>query len=171
MKKIKTIGLILAITTLTMGVSWKLVENDKYFEIIKNIEIFSNVYKELNKNYVEDIDPGELMRTGIDAMVESLDPFTNYISESQVQSYRINKQGRYEGIGILVGAIDGDVTIIEVTEGGPANSAGIKAADIIRSINGTSVIGKSDSEVNQIMRGAPGTDIELTILRPGDKKK
>ncbi len=171
MKVLKISAVLLALATLGLGVSAKLIDNDKYFEIIKNIEIFSNVYKELNQNYVEDIDPGELMRTGIDAMVASLDPFTNYISESQVERYRINTQGRYEGIGILVGMIDGDVTITEVTEGGPANAAGIKAADVIKSINGISVVGKSDDEVNQIMRGAPGTDIELSIARPGTSKQ
>lgn len=167
MKVLKICAVIVAIAMLGIGVSAKLVDNDKYFEIIKNIEIFANVYKELNQNYVEDIDPGVLMRTGIDAMVASLDPFTNYISETQVERYRISTQGRYEGIGILVGMIDGDVTITEVTEGGPANAAGIKAADVIKSINGISVVGKSDDQVNQIMRGAPGTDIELSITRPG----
>lgn len=162
--------LLVAILTLGIGVSAKLVNNDKYFEIIKNIEIFSNVYKELNKNYVEEIDPGELMRTGIDAMVGSLDPFTNYISENQVERYRINAQGRYEGIGILVGSIEKKTTILEVTEGGPANVAGIKAADIILAINGVSVIEKSEDEVNQIMRGSPGTDIKIKVERPGTDK-
>ncbi len=162
--------LSLVILCLGFGISAKLVNNDKYFEIIKNIEIYSNVYKELNKNYVEDIDPSVLMRTGIDAMVGSLDPFTNYISETQVVRYQLNTQGRYEGIGILVGNINGEVTITEVTEGGPAQIAGIKAADKILAINGSSVIGKSDDEVNQIMRGAPGTDIQIRVERPGEDK-
>jgi len=96
MKALRISAIVLAVATLGLGVSAKLVDNDKYFEIIKNIEIFSNVYKELNQNYVEDIDPGVLMRTGIDAMVASLDPFTNYISETQVERYRISTQGRYE---------------------------------------------------------------------------
>ena len=69
------------------------INNDKYFEITKNIEIFVNVYKQLNFNYVDEIDPGELMRIGIDAMVGSLDPYTNYISENQVERYRINNNG------------------------------------------------------------------------------
>ena len=162
-------GILIALAFVIFGISATVITNDKYFEIVKNIEIYSNVYKELNKNYVEDIDPGELMRTGIDAMVSSLDPFTNYISESQVESYRINRQGRYEGIGILVGSIDNTVTITEVTEGGPAHSAGIKAADQIIAINDILVEGKSQDEVNQIMRGAPGTDIKITVQRPGEK--
>ncbi len=164
MRRIK-FGLI-AVVVLLVGASATIVTNDKYFEIVKNIEIFSNVYKELNKNYVEDIDPGHLMRIGIDAMVSSLDPFTNYISESQVESYRINAQGRYEGLGILVGSIDKAVTITDVTEGGPADEAGLKVADIVQSINGVNVIGKSDEEVNQIMRGAAGTNVEMKVKRP-----
>lgn len=168
MKRLKY-GLI-AITILLVGASATIATNDKYFEIVKNIEIFSNVYKELNKNYVEDIDPGQLMRIGIDAMVASLDPFTNYISESQVESYRINAQGRYVGLGILVGAIDKAVTITDVTEGGPADEAGLKIADLIQEVNGVNVVGKSDEEVNQIMRGAAGTDVEITVKRPTTNK-
>ncbi len=162
---------ILALVILLVGASATIVTNDKYFEIVKNIEIFSNVYKELNKNYVEDIDPGQLMRIGIDAMVSSLDPFTNYISESQVESYRINAQGRYEGLGILVGTVDKAVTITDVTEGGPADEAGLKVADRILSVNGVNVIGKSDEEVNQIMRGAAGTNVKMSVERPTTKKK
>lgn len=161
---------MIAILVIILGASATIATNDKYFEIVKNIEIFSNVYKELNKNYVEDIDPGELMRIGIDAMVASLDPFTNYISESQVESYRINSQGRYEGLGILVGTINNQVTITDVTEGGPADEAGLKIADRILAINDTSVDGKSDEEVNQIMRGAAGTNVQIKAMRPTTNK-
>ena len=71
-----------------VGMSVAIVKNDKLFEITKNIEIFANAYQKLNTNYVDEIDPSELMRIGIDAMVNSLDPYTNYISESQIESYR-----------------------------------------------------------------------------------
>lgn len=168
MKRIKYS--IVAVLVILLGASAGIMTNDKYFEIVKNIEIFSNVYKELNKNYVEDIDPGELMRIGIDAMVGSLDPFTNYISESQVESYRINNQGRYEGLGILVGLVDKKVTITDVTEGGPADEAGLKVADEILAVNGVDVVGKSDEEVNQIMRGAAGTNVGIKVKRPTTNK-
>jgi len=168
MKRVKLIAV--SAVVLVLGASATIATNDKYFEIVKNIEIFSNVYKELNKNYVEDIDPGELMRIGIDAMVSSLDPFTNYISESQVESYRINSQGRYEGLGILVGTIADEVTITDVTEGGPADQAGLKIADKILMINNNLVAGKSDEEVNQIMRGAAGTNVQIKVQRPTTNK-
>ncbi len=86
MKRSLKIAAILGI--FLIGVSASVGPRNKYFEILKNLEIFSNLYKEINTYYVDDVDPGQLMRTGIDAMVESLDPFTNYISESQIEGYR-----------------------------------------------------------------------------------
>lgn len=140
---------------------------DKYFEIIKNVELFTNVYKELNEEFVDEIDPSELMRTGIDAMVGSLDPFTNFITSSQYERYRIERQGKYEGIGIIVRYVDGLVTVAELAEGGPAQKAGLVVGDQIVSINNESVRNKKAEEVNQIMRGAPGSNIALKLIRPG----
>ena len=143
------------------------VLNDKYFEIIKNIEIFSTVYKELNTHYVDDIDPGQLMRVGIDAMMTSLDPYTNYYSESQVQSYRISTEGRYNGIGAVSKVIDDKITITEIIEDGPAHLAGVKVGDQILKINGESTEGRSNEDVVQIVRGFPGSTLSLSINRDG----
>ena len=143
------------------------VLNDKYFEIIKNIEIFSTVYKELNTHYVDDIDPGQLMRVGIDAMMTSLDPYTNYYSESQVQSYRISTEGRYNGIGAVSKVIDDKITITEIIEDGPAHLAGVKVGDQILKINGDSTEGRSNEDVVQIVRGFPGSTLSLSINRGG----
>ncbi len=147
------------------------VFNDKYFEIIKNIEIFSTVYKELNTHYVDDIDPGQLMRTGIDAMMESLDPYTVYYSESQVQSYRISTEGQYNGIGAVSKVIDGWVTITEIIENGPAHLAGIEVGDQIVKINGESTKDRSNDDVVQIVRGFPGSTLGMTINRDGQEQK
>ncbi len=141
---------------------------DKYFEISKNIEIFSNLYKELNTYYVDEVDPAQLMRTGIDAMVASLDPFTNYISESQIEQYRYLNQGKYDGVGARIRKIGDYVTIIEPYEGSAAHAAGLKAGDQIISINGQSAEGKTNDDVIRIMRGVSGTDIDLVIKRPGE---
>lgn len=155
------------IVVFVMGMSAVSVNNDKLYEIGKNIEIFVKVYKELNTHYVDDIDPSQLMRTGIDAMVGSLDPYTNYISESQIQNYRIATQGKYDGIGAKSAEIDGKITIIEPFEGSPADKAGIKAGDVITKINGKSTEGKTREDLNAIVRGAPGTSLDITIDRPG----
>lgn len=141
--------------------------NDRLYEIAKNIEIFVNVYKELNKNYVDDLDPSELMRTGIDAMVSSLDPYTNYISEAQVASYRISTDGKYQGIGAVVKKVGDYVTIVEPYENSPVVKAGLKAGDKIVKIQGRSTKGQSTEDMNQILRGVPGTKVQLAIDRNG----
>ncbi|MEO7176191.1 MAG: S41 family peptidase [Saprospiraceae bacterium] len=144
-------------------------EGDKYFEIAKNLEIFANLYKDLNTYYVDDLDPNKLMKTGIDAMVGSLDPYTNYITENQIESYRYMTEGKYNGIGAVVRKVDDYPTVIEPYEGFAADKAGLKAGDIILSINGKSAKGKDNDEVTAIMRGVPGTDIEMSVLKPGQK--
>jgi carboxyl-terminal processing protease len=144
-------------------------ENDRYFEILKNMEIYSNVYKELNANYVDDIDPGEIMKIGIDAMTNALDPYTNYISEAQVENYRISTQGKYEGIGAVIKSVDGLPTVIDAIEDSPALKAGMKIGDQIKAINGLSTEGKTNADVQMIFRGVPGTKIQMTVYRPGEE--
>lgn len=141
--------------------------SDKLFEISRNIEIFANVYRELNMNYVDDIDPGKLMRTGIDAMVASLDPFTNYISEADIESYRLTTEGRYNGIGASSEKIGDYVTLTELYEGFAADKAGLKVGDQILAIDGKDAKGKDPESLNEILRGFPGTSVQLKIRRPG----
>lgn len=143
-------------------------DSSKYFEITKNIEIFANLYKELNTYYVDDLDPGKLMRTGIDAMVESLDPYTNYISESDIEGYRYMTEGRYHGIGAVSKKIGDYVTITELYQEQPADKAGLRVGDQIIAVDGNDAKGKSIEEVNRILQGFPGTEVELTIRRPGE---
>ena len=156
---------ILAIAILCISATT--IKNDKLYEIAKNIDIFVNVYKTLNAQYVDDLDPSQLMRTGIDAMVGSLDPYTNYISEAQVESYRISTEGKYQGIGAVVNKIDDYVTIVEPYAGSPVVKAGLEAGDQIISIEGKSTKGKSQEEVTTFFRGVPGTNVRLGIRRDG----
>jgi carboxyl-terminal processing protease len=90
---------------MVVGVAGITIENDKLFEISKNLEIFISVYKELNTNFADELDPSTMMRTAIDAMTHSLDPYTNFVSESQVESYWINEDDKYQGIGARVGLV------------------------------------------------------------------
>lgn len=145
------------------------VDNDRYFEILKNMEIFSNVYKELNANYVDDVDPGEMMKIGLDAMTNALDPYTNYISEAQVENYRISTMGKYEGIGAVIKTMGDYVTIIDAYESSPALKAGMRIGDQIVSINGMSTKGKNNEDVQKIFRGVPGTKVDMIVNRPGVK--
>jgi len=136
------------------------------FEISKNIEIFVNLYKTLNTNYVDDLDPSRMMRTGIDAMVNSLDPYTNYITEAQIESYRMLTEGRYNGFGAHIDLVRDYVTMIEVYEKSPAANAGLKAGDQVIAIEGRSTKGKTPEEINTIVAGVSGTELEITVSRP-----
>lgn len=166
-KKIKALFLVVILFT---GISAVTVQNDKLFEISKNLEIFINVYKELNTNFVDELDPSVMMRTAIDAMVGSLDPYTNYISESQVESYRLTQDEKYQGIGARVGLVDNTFTILEPYAGGPAADVGLKAGDQIIRIENTDISGKSLDEINGIIRGVPGTEVLIHVRKTGKKE-
>jgi len=144
---------------------------NKTFEIAKNIEIFANVYKEINANYVDETDPAQLMKTGIDAMLHQLDPFTNYISEVQIENWRISLEGKYNGIGVRAKKIGDYVTITEVYKDYPAFKAGLKVGDQVTAVNGLDGKGKDSEDLFQIVRGIPKSEIDMTILRPGEKQK
>jgi carboxyl-terminal processing protease len=137
------------------------------FEISKNLDIYTTLFKELNTNYVDEIKPGELMKTGIDAMLESLDPYTVYIPESEVEDYKFITTGQYGGIGSLIHKQGDYVVISEPYEGNPAQTSGLKAGDKILEIDGVSAKGKSTDEVSTILKGQPGTKVKLLLEREG----
>ncbi|MCB0559177.1 MAG: PDZ domain-containing protein [Lewinellaceae bacterium] len=155
------------ISLLFIGMAASFQPENKYFEILKNIEIFTNLYKEVNTYYVDDVDPGHLMRIGIDAMVESLDPFTNYISESEIEGYRFMTEGKYNGIGAISQKMGEFVTITELYQGQAADKAGLRPGDQIIAVDGQDATGKDPDAINNILRGFPGTTVKLTIRRPG----
>ncbi len=152
------------------GLATTVIENGNYFEIAKNIEIFANLYKEVNTYYVDEIDPSTLMKTGIDAMMESLDPYTNYISETQIEGYRFITEGKYNGIGADIRLIDELPTVVAPYLDAPAQKAGLKAGDKIIAIDGKDTKGKTTDEVSAFLKGYPGTEVALTISRPGQDK-
>jgi len=152
------------------GLATTVVESGNYFEIAKNIEIFTNLYKEVNTYYVDEVDPSTLMKTGIDAMMESLDPYTNYISETQIEGYRFITEGKYNGIGADIRLIDDMPTVVAPYKDAPAQKAGLKAGDKIVAIDGKDTKGKTTDEVSAFLKGYPGTEVELTISRLGEAK-
>ncbi len=141
-------------------------DHGKYFEISKNIEIFTNLYKELNTYYVDDLDPSKLMRTGLDAMLNSLDPYTNYISESDIEGYRYIMEGKYNGVGATFEKSGDYIFVLDPFEGSPAQKAGVKAGDKILAIDGRVAKGKKIEDLEEAFKGAPGSEVELTIARP-----
>lgn len=151
--------------------AFKGLEDNKYFEIIKNLEIFTNAYKEINHSYVDELDPGKLMRAGMDAMLEGLDPFTNYISETDIEGYRYLYEGRYNGFGAEAKQMGEWVVVTEIFEDSPAHKSGLKVGDAITSVGGQSAKGRTQEEVMAFLRGVPGTKVELTVRRPGQEKE
>ncbi|MEZ4798921.1 MAG: S41 family peptidase [Flavobacteriales bacterium] len=141
---------------------------DEYFEISKNLEIFTSVYKELNIYYVDETKPGTLMKTGIDAMLRSLDPYTVYYPESRIEDAIFMQTGQYGGIGTLVNTIDGKITITEPYQDYPAAEAGLKAGDVVIKIAGKSVVGKTHDEITDQLMGQPGSTVEIVVERPGE---
>ncbi len=141
-----------------------------YFDISKNMEIFANAYREVNHSYVDALDPNQVMRRGMDAMLEGLDPFTNYISETDIEGYRIQVDGKYNGLGATGERVGDYVVIVEIIENSPANRAGLKVGDALISIDGQNAKGRSEQEVQEFLRGFPGTKTNLVIRRPGEAK-
>lgn len=144
---------------------------DEFFEISKNLDIFGTLYKELNYYYVDDVDPAKLMREGIDAMLKSLDPYTNFISESEIEDYRFQTTGKYGGIGALIRQKGDYVIIAEPYKDYPAQKNDLRPGDVILEIDGESAKGKNTSEVSKVLKGQPGTEVKLLIRRQWNGKK
>ncbi len=143
-------------------------QND--FEVAKNVDIFVTILKELNAKYADEISPGTLTKTAIDAMLESLDPYTVYYPESQIEEFKLMTTGQYGGIGALIQQYGNYVVISEPYENSPASEAGLLAGDRILKINNQSTDGKNSNDVSTILKGEPGTNISLEVQRPGTDK-
>lgn len=143
---------------------------DNSFEISRNLNIFSTLYRELNTHYVDEISSEELIGDGIDAMLKSLDPYAAYISESDIEDYRTATTGEYGGIGAVVGQRNKANTVIMPYIGYPAHSAGLLIGDEILQIDHQQLEGKSSSEISELLKGQPGSEIVLTVKRYGKDK-
>lgn len=140
---------------------------EDYFEISKNLEIFTGLYRDINLYYVDETKPGELMKKGIDAMLESLDPYTVYIPESKIEDYRFMTTGSYGGIGANIMQIDGKVFISDPYENSPAYKAGLRAGDQILELEGKSISDRSTEQISEILKGQANTEVNLTIIPLG----
>ena len=165
-KFLKLVFITIVIQISLVGLSPVLGQSNN-FEISKNLDIYATLFKEINTNYVEEINPGELMETGIDAMLKSLDPYTVFIPEAEVEDYKFITTGQYGGIGALIHK-DGDhVVISEPYEENPAQLSGLKAGDRIVEVDGKLLEGKSTSDVSSILKGQAGTTVNIVVEREG----
>ncbi|HAR20106.1 MAG TPA: peptidase S41 [Cytophagales bacterium] len=144
--------------------------NEKFFEIAKSLDIFTTLYKEVNSYYVDEVNPTQFMKTGIDAMLESLDPYTNYIPEDEIEDYRTITTGQYAGVGAVIGKRGEKSIILMPYENFPAHKAGLKVGDELIEVDGISVKNKGTSEIGKLLKGAAGTEVKVTYHRYGQKE-
>ena len=165
-QKLKKLRLLIAVFAIGGYAFLSYSFTDNYFEISKNLDIMTTMLRELDLHYVDTIKPGALIKTGIDAMLQTLDPYTEYIPESEIEDFQFMTTGQYAGIGALVQKDSNIIEIAEPYENSPAAKAGLKAGDRILSVDGISLANKSSDDVGKLLKGEPGTSIKLMILSP-----
>jgi carboxyl-terminal processing protease len=166
MKKVKILFALIVVATFAAFT----VPTEKYFDIARSLDIFSTLFKEVNAFYVDEVDPKKLIDTGIQGMLESLDPYTDYIPEEDLEAFTIQNTGQYAGIGALIGLVNNKPVVTIPYLGFPAERGGIKVGDEFISIDGKNVQGKPTSEVSMLLKGKPKTELELVMRRPGQKE-
>lgn len=160
-------SLILLSSTISLGHISQ--GTDNYFEITKNLSIFGKVYREINAYYVDEIDPTRVMRTGIESMLASLDPYTNYISAGEIEDYKFISTGSYGGIGASVNEWEGGRYVVtDAFEDDPAVEAGLKVGDELIAIDNEQIKGKLKADIRTLLRGQANTQVVLTVQRPGE---
>jgi len=142
-------------------------DDTKDFEIAKNLDIFYSLFNEVNKTYVDELDPGDLMQTAINKMLESLDPYTTFIPESDVEKYSLMTKGEYGGIGAHIGPKDSVMYISRIYKDYPAHKAGLLPGDKIVEVDGRSIIATNPEQVHEMLKGQAGTTLKIGIKRNG----
>ncbi len=140
---------------------------DRYFQIARNLDIFATLFKEVNAYYVDEVDPEEFIRTGIDAMLESLDPYTNYIPEEEIENFRTMTTGQYAGIGAMISRVNNKTIVVMPYEGFAAFESGLRIGDEILEVDGESIASKSVTEVSKMLKGHARTPVKVKIARFG----
>lgn len=152
-----------AVTVGALGLFFQGKDSDSLFEVSKNLDIYATLFRELNTYYVDPIEPGRLVKTGLDAMLADLDPYTNYITESDAEEYEFQTTGKYGGVGASLRTESDDILVGEIYEGSPAQKAGLHPGDIIQTIDNQVVKGKTIDQVSLLLKGSPGTTVSLKV--------
>ncbi len=163
-RKIKFIVGVVAVLSLLAFT----IPSDRYFDIAKSLDIFATLVKEVNANYVDEIDPKKLIDTGINGMLQQLDPYTDYIPKESLEAFSIQTTGEYAGVGALVGQINHKTVVTNPYVGFPAYRAGIRVGDELIGVNGKDVQGKPTGESSALLKGTPQTEVEVEVKRYGE---
>lgn len=167
-QKLIVVGILTGCSAFVLG--FAAADTEYFFKINKSIDLFGRVYREVTMNYVDEVDPEKFMESGIDGLLESLDPYTNYINESDADEVELITTGKYGGIGVTIGVRESYITILSVMDGYSAQRQGIQPGDRLLEIEGKQVTGKRPDDVRALTRGEPGSDIHLKIEREGEAK-
>ncbi len=168
MKRVRRKHVLIPILAIGIWIGSSSFKSD-FFEIAKQIEIFTTLFKELNMNYVDETNPAELMDSAIKNMLGELDPYTRFLNEQDVESYKINNAGEYSGIGALVRSYESKLLIVEAYEGYAADKAGLKPGDEIIKIGDTKV-SDFDDDARELLKGSNNTKVNVTFVRQGETK-
>lgn len=148
--------------------------DDRFFEIARNLDIYASLFKELNLYYVDEINPNRMVKTSIDGMLKALDPYTNFFAEDEIEDYMTMTTGRYNGIGALIGQRQGKSIVLMIYEGTPAEKSGLRIGDEILKIDGVDLKTRKDRDgspvdTGKLLKGQNNTAVKLTVQRYGQK--
>ena len=141
------------------------------FQIVKNMDIFFSLFREVSLLYVDETDPEKLINSGIEGMLQTLDPYTVFIPESSMEEYRTATTGQYGGVGMTISNINNAMTIVEISHNNSADRAGLRVGDVITKINGISLNGKNEQETNDLLNGAPNSKLSVTFVQTRNRRE
>jgi len=167
--KSKIIGIV-AVFILAVTLSFVRL-TDREFQIVKNMDIFFSLFRELSLFYVDETDPEKLIGSGIEGMLDTLDPYTMFIPESEMEDYKTATTGQYGGVGIMIRNIENAMTVTDVSRNNPADKAGLRVGDMLMKIDGLWLTGKSEDEVNEMFNGVPNTKLTVTYLQANTRRE
>ena len=168
-QKSKIIGIVAGVVLLG-SVSFVTL-SDREFQIVKNMDIFFSLFRELSLFYVDETDPEKLISSGIEGMLETLDPYTTFIPESEMEDFKTVTTGQYGGVGMMIRNIENAMTITEIFRNNPADKAGFRVGDMLMKIDGKWLTGKDESEVAEMLTGVPNTKLTVTYLQANTKRE
>ena len=164
----KRFTLLVSSALLAVGIGFFSFKNDdRFFEIARNLDIYATLFKELNLYYVDEINPNRMVKTSIDAMLKALDPYTNFYAEDEIEDYMTMTTGRYNGIGALIGYRQDKNIVLMVYEGTPAEKSGLQIGDEVVKIDGVDIKSRKESDPAKLLKGQNNTAVKLTVLRYG----